>query len=84
VTVFGRANHLGMQPAFQANSASYPTRHGKWVPAKVGDAHCSAAGSKKAGWFVPYVDKRVGAILVNTCQPDEYRTHDKALYKCPL
>jgi len=29
VTVFGRANHLGMQPATQANSASYPTRDGK-------------------------------------------------------
>ena len=29
VTVFGRANHLGMQPATQANSASYPQRDGK-------------------------------------------------------
>jgi len=33
VTVFGRANHLGMQPATQANSASYPTPDGKRVPA---------------------------------------------------
>jgi len=42
VTVFGRANHLGMQPATHANSASYPTRDGKWVPDKV--RWCSADG----------------------------------------
>ena len=29
VTIFGRANHLGMQTSTQANSASYPTRNGK-------------------------------------------------------
>ena len=29
VTVFGRANHLGMLPATQANSASYPQQDGK-------------------------------------------------------
>jgi len=29
VTVFGRADHFGMQPATQAKSASYPTRDGK-------------------------------------------------------
>jgi len=35
VTVFEHLNHLGLQLAIQANSASYPTRDGKWVPAKV-------------------------------------------------
>ena len=29
VTVFGRANHLGVLPATRANSASYPQRDGK-------------------------------------------------------
>jgi len=44
-------------------------------------------------WLIPLVDKRVGWqvklwSLVNTCQlarfRDEYRTHYKALYKCPV
>ena len=29
VTVFRQANHLGVKPATQTNSASYPIRHGK-------------------------------------------------------
>jgi len=29
VTIFGQANHLGIQPATQANSASYPMLDGK-------------------------------------------------------
>ena len=35
VTVFGRAYHLAMEQATQANSASYPLWNGKWVPAKM-------------------------------------------------
>ena len=34
VTVFMQANHLGMLPATPDNSASYPQRDGKWIPAK--------------------------------------------------
>jgi len=39
VTVFGRANHLGISPS---HSASYPQWDRKWVPAKV--RWCSVAG----------------------------------------
>jgi len=35
VTVFGQAYHLGMLPATQANSASYPVWDRKTVPAEV-------------------------------------------------
>ena len=45
----------------------------------------------KAGWLIPHADKHgwhTVSSLVNTCQPerftDEYRTHDKALYKCSV
>jgi len=35
VTVHWQVNHLSLWPATQANSAFYPQRDGKWVPAKV-------------------------------------------------
>jgi len=42
MTVFGGQTTSVFQQATQANSASYPQRDGKWVPAKV--RWCSAAG----------------------------------------
>jgi len=41
VTVFGGQTTSVFHQAIQANSASYPQRDGKWVPAKV--RWCSAA-----------------------------------------
>jgi len=34
MTVCGRVNHLGLWPSTQANSAFYPQRDGKWLPAR--------------------------------------------------
>jgi len=42
VTVFGEQTTSVFHQATQANSASYPQRDGKWVPAKV--RWCFAAG----------------------------------------
>ena len=79
VTVFGRANHLDMQPAIQANAASYPLWDGKWVP------------GVKAGWLIPVVDKREGGrkncvITLTRAIPNalEMSSHEKALYKCSV
>jgi len=58
VTVFGRQTTSVFHQATQANSASYPQRDGKWVPAKV--RWCSAAGEQRQVWFIQLVDKRVG------------------------
>jgi len=44
VTFFGRQTTSVFYQVTHANSASYPQRDGKWVPAKV--RWCSAAGSK--------------------------------------
>ena len=60
VTVFGRANHLGMQPATQADLASYPTRDGR----EMNTGHSAVilcSWEVKTGWLIPYVDKRVGS-----------------------
>jgi len=34
-TICMRVNYVGLEPATQANSAFYPQRDKKWVPAKV-------------------------------------------------
>jgi len=60
VTVFGRANHLGMLLATQTNSAFYPQRDGTWVLAKVRWC-CAAAG--RNGSFP----------LVDACRPTSCR-----------
>jgi len=64
VTAFGRANHIGMQPATQANSASYPMRDEKWVSATKVWRCSAAAWGVNAGWLIPYVNKRMGAKLI--------------------
>jgi len=49
----------------------------------------------KAGWLIPFVDKRVAVwvasntvwFLVNTCHSERFRDEyasDKAIYKCPV
>jgi len=51
--------------------------------------------STKAGWLIPYLDQRVGGTAGKHLDPsltravpqrvwDKYRTHYKALYKCPV
>jgi len=50
VTVFGGETTLVFHQATQTNSASYPQRDGKWVPAKM--RWCSAAGESRQVWFM--------------------------------
>ena len=41
----------------------------------------------KSGWFIPYIDKRVGGRLTRVVPErfrEEYHTHYKALHKCTV
>jgi len=59
VTVFGQANHLSMQPATHANSASY-TLYAEREMSTTHSAVTLCDWGVKGGWLIPYVNKRVG------------------------
>ena len=54
VTILGQANHLGMQPATQANSASYPTWDGKRQTSTGQSAMMACSWKVQAGLVIPY------------------------------
>jgi len=58
VTVFGRTNQLGMQPA-NPDQLSLLLYAG-WEMSTGQSAVMLCGWGVKAGWLIPYVDKRVG------------------------
>jgi len=70
--VYGQANHLGMQTATQANSASYPQRNEYGQSAVM-----LGSWTVKAGWLIQFVDKRVG-LTCHTRVPGEMSVRSRS------
>ena len=58
VTVFGRANHLSISPRDPGQLSLLPSAGREMTPSPSAVMLCG--WGVKAGWLVPYVDKRVG------------------------
>jgi len=85
VTVFGGQTTSVFHQATQANSASYPQRHGKWVQPKCGDAVRLASKGRygsfhlwiTCGWQVKLCDPSITRANLSALA----MSHDKALHK---